>query len=263
LVWSQSVPARRGLRLHDSGALPLRPGDQIRVEARLNRPAYAYLVWIDSQGVAWPVYPWTPGDWTSRPPREMPVERLALPEVADDGWPMHGPRGMETLLLLARDKPLPADVRLDVLLAGLPKQLCQDPQALAWFDNGRRPYASLGELRAVRIRAINGRGPAAHLGAGCCGLGPRPSWPASKAARRFLRPRWRGCDNASLNDHPEEAPDKQSEPIGEHGRRLPAGNAGGRDALPARGCCDGRSGGPSSSAAASSGARLNEFDSPR
>ena len=147
LIWNQRDPARRGLGLHDRSALPLRAGDQIRVEARLNRPAYAYLVWIDSQGVAWPVYPWPPGDWTSRPARETPRDRVALPEAADEGWPMHGPGGMETLVLLARDEPLPAEVRLETLLAGLPKQLCQNPQALVWFENGRPVTVAEDRLR--------------------------------------------------------------------------------------------------------------------
>jgi len=146
-VWNPSDPGRSGLGLGDRGVLPLRPGDQIRVEARLNRPAYAYLVWIDSQGAAWPVYPWTPGDWTARPARETPQERLALPEAADEGWPMQGPRGMETLVLLARDVPLPADLRLETLLAGLPRQPCQDPQGILWFENGRPVAAAADPLR--------------------------------------------------------------------------------------------------------------------
>ncbi|MCY2995040.1 MAG: protein kinase [Planctomycetota bacterium] len=151
LVWNPAVVVRRGLRLQERQALPLRFGDQIRVEARLNRPAYVYLVWIDSQGVAWPVYPWTPGDWTSRPARETPLERLALPAAVDEGWPLHGPRGMETLLLLARDQPLPAAVQLDVLFANLPRQSCQDPQALVWFENGRPVAAAEDGLRGPQF----------------------------------------------------------------------------------------------------------------
>lgn len=146
-VWNPQAPGRNGLGLGDPGALPLRPGDQIRVEARLNRPAYAYLVWIDSQGAAWPVYPWTPGDWAARPAQETPQERLTLPEATDEGWPMQGPRGMETLLLLARDAPLPAGLRLETLLAGLPRQACQDPQAIVWFENGRPVAVESDRLR--------------------------------------------------------------------------------------------------------------------
>src|SRR5262249_46535796 len=49
-------PARQGLRLHDRRALPLRPCDWIRIEAAVNRPAYLYLIWIDTDGRAAPLW---------------------------------------------------------------------------------------------------------------------------------------------------------------------------------------------------------------
>jgi hypothetical protein len=52
------------------------------------------------------------------------------------GWPIKGPPGMETLLLLARESPLPRDVDLQQLLAGLPPQTMQDPKSLVEFENG-------------------------------------------------------------------------------------------------------------------------------
>ena len=116
--------------------MPLRPQDWIRVKAELNRPAYIYLIWIDSQGRASPVYPWKPGDWAGLPAKQSPTARLSLPEAADEGWPIQGPGGMETLLLLAREEPLPQDVDLAGLLAGLPRQPMLDENLLAWFDNG-------------------------------------------------------------------------------------------------------------------------------
>jgi serine/threonine protein kinase len=137
LIWNPTDRSRRFLKLHDRGALPLRPNDQIRVEARLNRPAYLYLVWIDSEGRAFPVYPWQPGQWSRRLPKQAPASRLSLPETADQGWPMKGPAGMETLMLLARESPLPADVDLAGLLAGLPKVPLQDPRALVCFADGQ------------------------------------------------------------------------------------------------------------------------------
>jgi serine/threonine protein kinase len=38
VVWGAGDSSRRGLRLTDPGALPLVPGDRIRLEARMNRP---------------------------------------------------------------------------------------------------------------------------------------------------------------------------------------------------------------------------------
>src|SRR5262249_36584151 len=83
-----------------------------QITARLNRPAYVYLIWIDSTGAAQPVYPWQPGDWT-RCPAEEPVAHLLLPhpDASYGTWPLHGPAGVDTLVLLARDTPLPGKVR--------------------------------------------------------------------------------------------------------------------------------------------------------
>ncbi len=103
----------------------------------MNRPAYLYLVWIDSEGAAWPVFPWQPGQWKQRSAKESPASRLSLPETADQGWPMKGPAGMETLMLLARESPLPDDVDLARLLAGLPKAPMQDPRSLVCFADGQ------------------------------------------------------------------------------------------------------------------------------
>jgi len=137
LVWNSEDTARRGLSVKNAGALPLRAKDKIRVEARLSRPAYVYLLWIDSQGIAQPVYPWTPGDWAQRPSPESLTDRVNLPARADEGWPMEGPPGMETLMLFARESPLPDDVDLARLLTDLPRQEAKNSQALVWFVGGQ------------------------------------------------------------------------------------------------------------------------------
>ena len=137
LVWNDDDPSRRGLPINDLRSLPLRPKDTIRIEAQVDQPAYVYLLWIGSDGRASPLYPWRPGDWTARAAMETPATRVSLPERPDDGWPIEGPGGMETLVLLARREPMPADLDLAAMLAGLPGQPALDNRALAWFDNGR------------------------------------------------------------------------------------------------------------------------------
>ncbi len=136
LIWDPDDPARRGLGLREPGALPLRAGDQIRVEAVLNGPLYVYLIWIDCEGKVFPVYPWHRGDWTERPDEEQPRARLALPEQLDRGWPMQGGPGMETLMLLARKTPLPPDEDLASLLADLEPQPMQNARSLVEFHAG-------------------------------------------------------------------------------------------------------------------------------
>src|SRR5262249_27600485 len=48
-----------------------------------------------------------------------------------------GPSGVESLLLMAREEPLPATEDLPALFAGLPKQQgLPDARARAWFEDG-------------------------------------------------------------------------------------------------------------------------------
>jgi len=136
-IWNSEDSRRRNLSLTDEGALPLIPGDQIRIEASVSRPSYLYLVWISTDGKAAPVYPWIPGNWDQQPEREAPVSAVSLPKGSNTGWPMQGPTGMETLVLLARKTPLPAGVRLKDLFSGFPKQEIQDPRAVVWLDQGK------------------------------------------------------------------------------------------------------------------------------
>jgi hypothetical protein len=137
VVMSRPHDARRQLlRLHEPAARPLKAGDEVRVETSLNRPAYQYVVWIDTQGKAAPVYPWIEGAWARRPEHEEAVKELHLPE-GGLMWPMQpGPAGMETLVLLVREEQLPPDVDLAALLADLGAQTTPDLQAVGWFQNG-------------------------------------------------------------------------------------------------------------------------------
>jgi hypothetical protein len=143
-VWESQSPnpekfvaagRRQGLRLHQ--AVPLSPRDWLRIEARVNRPAYLYLVWIDTEGKSTPIYPWQEA-WEKRLP-ERPRERLSLPERPGDVAPVApGPAGIETLLLLVRETRLSdaEHAALPALFAGLPWPEAADVRAAAWFENG-------------------------------------------------------------------------------------------------------------------------------
>jgi hypothetical protein len=134
-IWDPKNDHRRGLSLDDPGALPLHPGDQIRVEAEANRPAYLYIIWIGTDGAPKPVYPWKPGDWAPFK-HEQRTANISLPEPVDGGWPMEGGPGMETLVLLGRDEPISA-VAIQDLFGDLPKQRLQNSRSLVWFDQGQ------------------------------------------------------------------------------------------------------------------------------
>ncbi|MCA9202482.1 MAG: DUF4384 domain-containing protein, partial [Planctomycetales bacterium] len=137
LVWDPVNSLRRNVSIAQQGVAPLRIGDHVRVVVRMERPAHVYLVWIDSLGSATPVFPWSQPSWSSPIERDMPVSELSLPEDADVFWPLEGRPGMETLVLLARETPLPAAATAETWFAGLPVQtMMQNKQALVWFSQG-------------------------------------------------------------------------------------------------------------------------------
>jgi hypothetical protein len=132
-------PLRRGLRLDQPGAMPLKARDRFRIEARLNRPAYLYILWLGSDGKVGPIYPWAPGHWDRRPAQEAKTDRLDLPPPSDKAWEIPaGDSGLETVVLLAREQsPLPRDVDLAKLLSGSPVPPRQTLKTAVWIENGR------------------------------------------------------------------------------------------------------------------------------
>jgi serine/threonine protein kinase len=151
LLWNPENPSRRGLSVTDLRAAPLRANDQIRVHAELNKPAYLYLLWIDSRGQVQPVFPWTPGRWETLAGKETPILRVNLPPEVDRGWPLAGPAGMETLMLLARETPIPPTLDLKSSLADLPRQTMQDAQAIVWFSDGNPVTVAMNKTRGPQF----------------------------------------------------------------------------------------------------------------
>jgi hypothetical protein len=153
-VW----PSRR--RLSEPRALPLKPGDQFRIEATADRPAYLYLFWIDSEGKVVPVYPWNPRvGWGTRPAEERPVTELELPPTATSGYKITGDQpGMETLILVARAERLTlTDLEVRSWFIWLPPpRPFQDPESAVWFENGRIVTGDAGRrTRGFEETAIN------------------------------------------------------------------------------------------------------------
>jgi hypothetical protein len=140
-VWQKDDARREGRGLRH--VLPLRAGDRIRIEVTLSRPAYLYVVWLEAGGEAKPIYPWESPDeqrhptWKEWPTREEPLKVLVLPkppQVHEDLGP--GASGMEAILLLAREQPLPRDLDLAALFGGLPKQDEEGLRAAVWLEGG-------------------------------------------------------------------------------------------------------------------------------
>lgn len=127
---------RRHLGLDHPEALPLKPGlDYLRIEAKLNRPAYLYLVWVDTEGKASLIHPWDEA-WQRRPFAEERLQELFWPSASTAAKLGNGPPGTESLLLLARDDKLPEYVVIEKLFDGLPPQKSLHRREAAWFENG-------------------------------------------------------------------------------------------------------------------------------
>lgn len=151
LVWSPSDRSRRGVPIDNPGVLPLRADDQIRVEAKLSAPAYAYLIWIDGNGAVSPVYPWQPGDWEQRPTTEHPVTRISLPAAFDSGWEVEPTPAVETVVLLTSQQPIEDRHELAATLAAIPRPVTYD--LALWSRIGpHRPGSEM--LRAPRYTTL-------------------------------------------------------------------------------------------------------------
>jgi hypothetical protein len=107
-VWTPGGGDKRSWKVDEAEALPVRPGDLVSLEGRLSQPAYVYLLWLDGQGKTFSFWPWLDRQFGSRPPSEVPLATVLSPEALGKGWPIRGPGGLETALLLARRTPLPA-----------------------------------------------------------------------------------------------------------------------------------------------------------
>jgi hypothetical protein len=108
-----SKPGQPAVSIHTSPRpLPVSGGDHVGILVRLTRPAYLYVVWINSRGEAQPLYPWARFDWTARRVEEKTLN-VSLPALEGDGrrraWPIDTPAGIETLVVLAGDSRLSGD----------------------------------------------------------------------------------------------------------------------------------------------------------
>lgn len=127
----------------------LRPEDKVRLHVQLPRPAFPYLVWIGADGDVVPLHPWDDGQWHAEGQRPARLRLLQLPTSREeDYWsPRHETCGVETVLLIARDRPWPnAAQALADLMQGLqvPRH---DRPVVAWFRQGR-PHTP-GQLRSA------------------------------------------------------------------------------------------------------------------
>jgi hypothetical protein len=139
-VWTPDGIAKRGLKVGEPGSLPVRNRDKLRLEVRLNQPGYVYLLWIDSEGTVTPLSPWNEKGKIVHKHLRLPVSEeraqtvVASPCAPEKGWKVLGKSGLDTVLLLARRKPLPARVPLARLVGKLPPTGFHNPHE--WAERG-------------------------------------------------------------------------------------------------------------------------------
>jgi hypothetical protein len=140
-VWTPGGEGKRGWKigLETPQSLPVRNGELIHIEATLNQPAYVYLLWLDGQGKITPLYPWIDQDFSKLPAEASMASELHDPPQRDKGWPVEGPSGLETILMLARLMPLPPGTDLTAVIGTLPPAPLRDPfeVAVRGFDVGQ------------------------------------------------------------------------------------------------------------------------------
>jgi serine/threonine protein kinase len=150
-IWMKGAHGKRGLRVDEPGALPVRTGELVHLEVLVNQPAYLYLLWLDGKGNVDRLYPWSRD---SQSPMEaiLPLTHLDFPTEVDRGLPLQGPSGLETAILLARRSPLPGSTDLVKLIGAMPPAPLGDPLELAVL--GFDPVRTTGKIDRRRHRGL-------------------------------------------------------------------------------------------------------------
>jgi len=117
--------AAQPLGIDEAGALPVHAGGSMNMEVHLEQDAMIYLVWFDAEGNIVPLYPWNTDTLETKDIGQTPPVRRASkvvfsPLTLGGGWVFGKQSGSETIILLARRTPLPADLALGDLLKKLP-----------------------------------------------------------------------------------------------------------------------------------------------
>jgi tRNA A-37 threonylcarbamoyl transferase component Bud32 len=130
-VWSADAASKRGIPIGEPGALPIVNGEQVHIEASLNRPAHLYVLWIDADGKV------TRLDDTSHG-ATSPRNTFHSPAALDKGWEIVGNPGLETVVLVAADHPPTEDPDFVKLVGTLPPTGPQSGDGYLAFDVERK-----------------------------------------------------------------------------------------------------------------------------
>lgn len=145
-VWGEG---KKGLSFNDPQALPLRKGDQVRLDVQLTEPAHVYLYWVDANGQPVEVFPNDPEQGLLP---DKPRKAVHSPREMNRGWPLEGPTGMETVIVLVSREPFRDRDGLRKRITLAPQLDFNTPQELVSYDldgNSKK-----GVIRLARHRGI-------------------------------------------------------------------------------------------------------------
>ena len=151
VVWMPQgdVDRRRGeINKVESSAAPLQLGDKIRLSVVISEPSFAYILWLDPDGELLPIYPWTNGDWQSRPDEEIRVDRIDLPSPLETWSIEAGEAGAATLFVFAGRERLDAETNVASLLPECTPQIGEPLARAFWFENGKEVRSTARQTRA-------------------------------------------------------------------------------------------------------------------
>jgi hypothetical protein len=129
------------------------------LEVHFTQPANAYLVWLNTDGQAVPLYPWNHDHIevtdVNQPPPVRQASKVIFSPPLGGTWLLGKKGGLNTVLLLARRTPLPEGTHLGSLFSPLPPATVRRPDEVVILGVGGEPRS------ASTLLALN-RGPDAE-----------------------------------------------------------------------------------------------------
>ena len=148
--------------ISSAGMLPVHPGQRALLHIKPSRPAYLYVLWVTPAGQMQPLFPWVAED----PRKIASVENILRPELLlppHDSWKIEDVPGLETLVALARGKPLDEQT-LREIARNAPRKLpavdfaasvSVDDDMVALAEHVRGPSLRLGVKKEDRLPVLD------------------------------------------------------------------------------------------------------------
>jgi len=139
---------------------PLFNGQNVQLQTKLSRPGFIYVIWVDSDGAAEPIYPWdfetSTALWKApiQKRSNKPADFIPCPEKAQTGFRATGKPGMQHVVVLARSTPLKSANELQSVFSDLPASpLADGPEAAKYVEWSPVSGNRIGFVRGLEAGA--------------------------------------------------------------------------------------------------------------